>query len=191
MNFHESTVFIVLAVINVIAGMGCPVPLAKRVGQVVEKSKSVFRYSVFLVGVYCIECLSMAVGMGIPVLSVGMAFVWGVVFGLWLRTRTSVRQALKTALSLSLYTCLPAVSFITIPVVLWIGGKNIFSVEEGILFGIPEFPFVLRPVSTILGFYAVLAIGAVVFKTVITTGEVSLILHFGEGEQKKCLTISE
>jgi hypothetical protein len=191
MNSHELTAFIALAVINIIAGMGCTIPLARWTVQVVEKSARVFRYVVFLVGIYCIECLSMAVGMGIPVFSVGLSFVWGVVFGLWLRNRASVRQVLKASLFLSLYTCLPAVSFITIPVVSWIGGRNILSVEEAILFGIPEFPPVLRPVSTILGFYAALAIGAVVFKTVITTGEVSFILHLGEKEDKKCLTISE
>jgi len=49
---------------------------------------------------------------------------------------------------------------------------------KGASFGIPS--FVPWPMNTILGFYAVLAIGVAVLKTVITTGGISLILHFKE-----------
>ncbi len=57
-------------------------------------------------------------------------------------------------------------------------GRPILSAGEGASFGIPG--FVPWPINTILGFYAFLAIGVAVLKTVITTGGISLILHFKE-----------
>ena len=57
-------------------------------------------------------------------------------------------------------------------------GRPILSADEGASFGIPS--FVPWPMNTILGFYAVLAIGVVVLKTVIITGGVSLLFHFKE-----------
>lgn len=59
-----------------------------------------------------------------------------------------------------------------------VSGGSIFSVEEGFRLGIPY--FVPWPLNTILGFCTALVIGTVVFKTVITTGEVSLLIHLGE-----------
>ena len=174
----------VLIGLNVVVGLGCAVPLAKFLEKVFDKYTRTYRYFLILIIVYFVEGISMAMGMGIPVFSVGLAFVWGIVFGMWLRTHTSVREVLKTTLFLSLYTCLPAVSFFTIPVMVGIDGRNILSVEEAIRFGIPELPPFLWPFCTILGFYVVLAVGAVLFKTVITTGEVSLLIHLGKtGEE--------
>ena len=106
--------------------------------------------------------------MGIPVFSIVLAFVWGFVFSSWLRTRVINRQVLKSSFFLSLYSSLPAASFIVVPVLVWIGGGHILSAEEGVRFGIPE--FLPWPLNTILGFYAALVIGAVVLKTLITTG---------------------
>ena len=57
-------------------------------------------------------------------------------------------------------------------------GRPILSAGEGASFGIPG--FVPWPMNTILGFYAILAIGVAVLKTVITTEGISLILHFKE-----------
>jgi len=57
-------------------------------------------------------------------------------------------------------------------------GRPILSAGEGASFGIPG--FVPWPMNTILGFYAILAIGVAVLKTVIITGGVSLIFHFKE-----------
>jgi hypothetical protein len=116
-------------------------------------------------------------GMGIPVFSMGMAFVWGIIFGLWLRGRGPAREVLRQSFFLSLYTSLPAASFIVIPVLLSFGGP-ILSVAEGAKLGIPG--FVPWPLNTILGFYVVPAMCAVVFKTVVMTSEVSLLIHLGE-----------
>ncbi|MHC4337377.1 MAG: hypothetical protein ACYSTG_05430 [Planctomycetota bacterium] len=52
------------------------------------------------------------------------------------------------------------------------------SVAEGGKLGIPG--FVPWPLNTILGFYVVPVMCAVVFKIVVTTSEVSLLIHLGE-----------
>jgi hypothetical protein len=173
-----------LIIVNLVAGLGCAFPLARFLSQVNNKPIRFFRYFTILIGIYFVECVAIATGMGIPVFSVCLAFVWGVVFGFWLRYRASIRQVLKASFFLSLYTSLPAASFIIIPVMVWIGGQNILSAEVGARFGIPDFLHLPWPVNTILGFYAVLVIGAVVFKMIITTGEVSLLIHLGEKSAK-------
>ncbi|MGB2696436.1 MAG: hypothetical protein WBD28_01095 [Candidatus Zixiibacteriota bacterium] len=170
----------ILLIVNLIIGFGLAVPLARLLRKVNSNTARVFRYFVTLIGIYFIEGIAITVGMGIPVLSVGLAFVWGIVFGLWLREQAPARQVIKTSFSLSLYSCLPAASFIIIPVLAAIGGRNVLSAEQAIQFGIPEFLHLPFPLNTILGFYVALVIGAVVFKTVITTGEVSLLIHLGE-----------
>lgn len=186
MRSPDVMVFIVLTFVNVAIGIGCAIPLARHISRVIQKPTSVYRCFLCVVSVYCIEGVSMVLGMGIPVLSVCLAFAWGIVFGLWLKGRETAREIVRTVFFLSLYTSLPAVSFITIPVISWVEGRNILSVEEAIRFGIPELPTMLWPVCTILGFYAVLAVGAVIFKTIITTGEVSLLIHLGVKEKTSC-----
>jgi hypothetical protein len=112
--------------------------------------------------------------MGIPVFSIGLAIIWGMVFGYWLRNRATRNEVLKTSFSLALYSSIPAVSFILIPVIAVISGRNIINSEQGIRFGIPDFfPY---PINTILGFYSVIVIGALVLKTVMTTVLVSLLI---------------
>lgn len=119
-------------------------------------------------------------GMGIPIFSVGLAFVWGIIFGLWLRSRASTREVLKASFFLFLYSSLPAASFILIPGMGLVSGQHILSAEEGAGFGIPDFLGLSCPLNTISGSYATLVRGAVVFKTVITVGEVSLLIHLGQ-----------
>jgi len=164
-----------LVIANLIFGIGCAIPISRLLGKTWNKPYKVFRYFALLIGIYLIECIAVVMAMGIPVFSVGLAFVWGIVFGLWLRPLESTRKALRASFFLSLYTSLPAASFIVLFVLMWASGRHILSSEEGIRFGIPDFfPW---PLNTILGFYAACSIGAVVFKTTITTGEVSLLLH--------------
>jgi hypothetical protein len=59
-----------------------------------------------------------------------------------------------------------------------VGGGHILSAQEGTSFGIPD--FLPWPLNTIFGFFVALVIGTVVLKTVITTGEVSLLIRLGE-----------
>jgi hypothetical protein len=115
-------------------------------------------------------------GMCTQIFTIGLAFVWGIIFGLWLRGRGPKREVLKQAFFVSIYGCLPTASFcILVPVAGLISGGPILSDEEGISFGIPDFfPW---PMNTILGFFAALLIGTVVLKVLITTGEVRLLIR--------------
>ena len=164
-----------LVIVNLVLGFGCVVPLARLLRLIDRKSRAVFQYVISLLIIYFVECVAVIIGMGTPVFSVGLAILWGIMFGLWLRTRASATNTLKTALLLTIYTSLPAASFIVIPIVVMFGGWDIMSVAEGTRFGIPG--FIPYPLNTILGFYTACAIGAVVLKIAITTSIVRLFLH--------------
>ena len=171
--------FVVIAIViaNLLAGFGFAFPVSKIFAKVTGKPEKVFRYYVMLIGVYLLESVVLMIGMGIPVLNVVLAFVWGVVFGTWLRKRKSRSEALSTSYWFSLYSSLPVISFILVPVFAGLGGWNILSSSAGDSFGIPQFLYLPWPLNTILGFYVAIIIVAVFLKTVITIGEVSLIIR--------------
>ena len=168
---------LILIIANLVAGVGCAIPLSKLLGGAGTHRLSVFRCFAILLTVYFAESVAVVMGMGIPVFSVGLAFIWGLVLGKWLRSHMPPPDVLKTSLLLSLYSCLPAASFLLVPVGMWISGGAILSAEEGIRFGIPDFPYVPWPLETILGFYATLVAGAIVSKVVITMGEVRWLIR--------------
>jgi len=165
---------------NLLAGLGCAIGLAKMLGKVNNKPKRFLRYWMALVGIYFVECFAVSAGMATQVLTVGLAFIWGIVFGLWLRARAPALKVLKASFFIALYSVLPTVSLILIPAMMWIGGDNVLSAEEGARFGIPRALHLPWPVNTILGFFGAIVIGTAIFKTVITVGEVSLLIHLGE-----------
>ncbi|MCD6106917.1 MAG: hypothetical protein J7J57_01740 [Caldisericaceae bacterium] len=174
-----------LIIVNLIVGFSCAIILARFLNKTSSKPKRILHYFVILIAIYFIECVAMVMGMGIPVFSVILAFVWGIVFGLRFRISASKHNALKASFLLSLYSSFPAASFIFVPFVCWASGWNVLSIEEGIQFGIPAFLHLPWPLNTILGFYLALTIGAVLFKTVITTGEVSLFIHYAGNHNKE------
>jgi len=176
MDFVE----IALVVANLLAGFGFAFPMAKVLSEVQGEAARAFRYYVMLIGIYFLESVVLMIGMGIPVLNVGLAFAWGLVFGRWLRARTSRRQAQRTSFSLSLYSSLPAISFLLVPLFAGLGGWNVLSAAGGARFGIPEFLNLLPPLNTILGFYIALVAGATALKVLITVGEVSLLISVSE-----------
>ena len=168
----------VLIAVNLVAGFGCAVPIARMLGRVRREGKGTFRYFVIAVGVYFIECVAIVMGMGIPVFSMGTAFVWGIIFGWWLRGRGPAREVLKQSVFLSVYSSLPVVSFLVIPIYLSFHKVSVLSLEQGANLGIPG--FVPWPLNTILGFYVIPAVCAAVFKVLVTTRVVSLLIHLGE-----------
>jgi hypothetical protein len=168
-----------LVLMNLAAGFGCAVPIARDLGRVNSRPKRVFRYFAMLVGIYFVECVAFTMGMCTQVFSIGLAFVWGIILGLWLRGCEPRRAILKLAFSLALYSSLPTASFcILIPVIGLITDRHILSAEEGIGFGIPDFFF--WPLNTILGFFTALLVGTVVFKALITTGIVYWLIGRAE-----------
>jgi hypothetical protein len=168
----------IVVTLNLVAGLSFAFPLSRLFSKLEREPPRVFRYYVIFIGIYFLECVAIVSMMLVPIISIGLAFVWGICFGLWLRARTSPQKALKASFYLSLYSSMPVVSFIVVPVLALSAGRPILSADEGASFGIPD--FVPWPMNTILGFYAVLAIGVLVLKTVIITGGVILLFHFKE-----------
>jgi len=69
-----------------------------------------------------------------------------------------------------------------VPLFVWFAGWSITSAKAGADFGIPV--LLPWPMNTILGFYAVLVSGAVVLKTLITTGEVRFLLRVRKSRER-------
>ncbi|MGB2805189.1 MAG: hypothetical protein WBD64_09890 [Candidatus Zixiibacteriota bacterium] len=174
----ELAFVIVLVVVNLAGEFGLSRPIARLLGRVTGKPESFFRYFAMLIGIYLLESVAFPAGMATQVFSIGLAFVWGMVFGLWLRGRAPSDKVLKASFFVALYTSLPTASFgILLLAAKLLSGSNVLSMEEGVAFGIPY--FVPWPMNTILGFCTALVLGTAVLKTAITAGEVSLLVHLG------------
>jgi CDP-diglyceride synthetase len=168
---------IALIIVNVIGGAVGAYLLARSYRGIGAGERSVHRQYGILISVYFVECVSMALGMGIPVFSIFLSFVWAAIFGMRLSKWESSTSARKASFFLSLYTSLPVMTFIIVPIGALTAGQDIVSVEAGSRFGIPQFSFVPAPVRTILGFYIVLVLGGFVFKTLITMGGIALVVR--------------
>ena len=176
----EVALAIALAAVNLAAGIACAILIARLLVKLDGKPRWTFRHLAALLGVYFLECVAFPAGMATQVFSVGLAFVWGIAFGLWARSRATRRKGVRAAFYLSVYTCLPTLSFCVLLPVAWaLQGGDVLSASEGIAFGIPS--FLVWPVTTILGFCTVLALGTVALKTIITTGAVSLLFRSRAG----------
>lgn len=175
----EQVLIVLLVLINVAMGFGFAIPIAKVLGQICGRTGSILPYVVMLVAVYFAECVAFSAGMATQVFSIGLAFVWGGVLGMWLRRCRPVRKVLKSALLWALYGTLPTVSFCVLVLLsAAIAGRSILSSEAGLSFGIPR--FVPWPLNTLLGFCAALGIGTVALKTFITAGEVGLLIRLAQ-----------
>jgi hypothetical protein len=176
MGQEEQAFVVLLLVVNLAAGLGGAALIARMLGQITARPKRVLRYSGVLVGIYFLECVAFSAGMCTQVFSVGLAFVWGTIFGLWLRGLAPASQILKAAFFVSVYTSLPTASFcILVPLGWLVGGGHILSTPEGVGFGIPD--FLPWPFGTILGFFSAVMVVTIVLKTTITTGEVGLLVR--------------
>ena len=164
-----------IIIANLAAGAAGAYVLARGVRGAEKGETGIARqYGVFI-SVYFVECVSLVLGMGIPVFSIFLSFIWAAVFGPRLsrwRSRAAIR---KISTLLSLYTSFPAVSFIIIPIAVLSNGGDITSVDAGYRFGIPRFSLLPGLLRTILGFYATLAIGSLIIKTIVTTGGIALV----------------
>lgn len=157
-----------VVIANLALGFGGAAWLAGPLARAKGEPKDVRWNFGLLIGVYFAESAAVAASMATMVLSITLAFVWAAVLGRWFR-KSSVDdvQARKTALSFSIYSSLPALSLILIPVVAVFSGRSVVSAHEGLKFGIPS--FVPWPMNTILGFFAAVCLISLVLKVVITT----------------------
>jgi len=166
---------ITLVVVNLALAFGVGWPLAKRLAAPTARRWPVARWLALLLSIYLAEGVAFSAGMATNVFSIALAVVWGIAFGIWLRGRYERSTVLKHAFLLTLYTCLPAVSFAAVLVMLGLYGWPLLSTEAGFRFGIPD--FVPWPFNTLLGFFAAVVGSAVAAKMLITMGEVSLLLR--------------
>ena len=176
MKSDEYILIIGLIVTNLAAGLGLAIPMAGMLAKTTGQQNKNLRYGTLLVGVYFLEGLAFVGGMCTQILTIGLAVIWGIILGLWWQGQAEPKQAIKTATGVSLYGCLPTVSFATILLLVWvIGGNGLLNAEQARNFGIPD--FVPWPFNTTLGFCVALAAGTIILKTTITTGIVALIVR--------------
>ena len=177
----DEYIVLALIIVNLATGFGCAVPITNGLRKATGRMEKFFRYFAMLIAIYFVECVAFTAGMCTQVFSIGLAFVWGIIFGLWLRNIAPTKEVLKTAFFVSLYGCLPTCSFAVILSTAWaISGNSLLNVEQAYKFGIPQ--FVPWPFNTVLGFCVGLAIGTILLKTAITTGTVSLLVRCGRNQ---------
>jgi len=184
METPDYILMIILAGVNMLFGAGGAVLLAGWLGRIIELPKTRFRYFILCVGLYFMECVAFAAGMATQIFSIALAFIWGFTLGFWLRGKAPTSELLKSSFLISLYSCLPTCSvLLVVPLLMSIYGYSVLSAEQGLRFGIPDFLNLPWPLNTILGFFAAITLVTVIFKVVITTGEVSLLIHAKEKNQ--------
>ena len=165
-----------LAITNVLACFGCAVPFAKGLGRLMGAPNRFLRYFAMLVGIYFLEGIAFTWGMCTQAFTIALSLVWGVIFGLWLKGLAPKRNIIRQVLFVSLYGCLPTVSFALILLIFWIvSGNGLLNVEQAYQFGIPD--FVPWPLNTMLGFCVALAAGTIILKIVLATGIAALIVR--------------
>jgi hypothetical protein len=172
----ENALMLSLALTNLACGLILGAFLAVGFMRLTQKHNRFFKYLALSVGLYFLECVAFAWSMGTQILSLVLSIEWGILFGLWLKGLAPRKQIIRQILFVSLYGCLPAVSFAVLLLAIWIiSGKGFLNVEQARHFGIPD--FVPWPLNTILGFCVALAAGTIILKTSITTGIVALIVR--------------
>ena len=161
----ENFIIGLLFLLNLALGFGFAIPLIKILEKFLPPPK-IYKRFLMLMGLYLVETFFLAMGMGIPLFNVALAFLWGFLLGRSLRKRTELSKALKISTHFAFYSSLPAMSFLVIPFIMLFNGANIISIETASDMGIPSFlPF---PADTILGFYAACGLGALILKILIT-----------------------
>jgi hypothetical protein len=174
MNVEETILITVLIASNIAAAIAGAVLLGRMLGRLRVRPQRWRRYAIALVGVYFVECVAFAIGMCTQVFTVALAFVWGIVFGLWLRGRAERTKVAKASVWVALYTVLPTASLcLAVPSAFVAGGQSLFSGRQAAEFGIPD--FLPWPVNTVAGFFGVLLLGTLVLKLGIMLAEVLML----------------
>ena len=164
---------LIVLVVNIILGFSCAFPLARRLSRLKHSRWGFAGSYLMLIIMYLTESIGFMAGMATNIPGILLALVWGAIFGSWIRrSGGTLKSVLRSAVLVSLFSSLPAVSMLSVPVVMWFGGWTIFSSDSGVRFGVPD--FIPWPMNTILGFCILIAIVGVFFKSLITTGIVYL-----------------
>lgn len=175
---------VIVVIINLILGFVFAFPLARRFARLRHFRWDTKGSYLMLVLVYFVESMGFTAGMATNVPGILLAFVWGILLGNWIRRSGSkLKRALRTAVFLSVYASLPAVSLLSVPLVMRLGGWSVLSAESGLRFGIPT--IIPWPANTILGFCVLVAIVALVVKSIVTTGVVYFVNRPGKGARSQ------
>jgi len=182
----ETVLTLSLTLTNLVGGIVLGVSLSIGFTRLTQQNRFL-KYLVLSLGFYLLECVAFAWSMGTQILSIILSIEWGILFGLWLKGLAPQKRIIRQIFFVSLYGCLPAVSFAAILLIIWIiSGNGLLNAEQAYKFGIPD--FVPWPLNTMLGFCVALAAGTIILKTLITTGIVALIVHdkgrIGTGQLK-------
>lgn len=157
---------ITLFVGNAVIGLVGAWVLARLFGRI--RPGAVRACFVMFLGVYFIESCAVAASMATMVLPIAISFFWARIFGMWLlKSRAPLEYTHRAAFGLAVYTGLPALSLVLIPIVAAICSRSILNSAGGISFGIPA--FLPWPFCSILGFFGTVSVGAFVLKVWITT----------------------
>jgi len=163
-----------LVALNIAVGFSLAPFVSRVFTRVSTSSGSAFRNGILFIGIYAAESIALIIAMGMPLFSIGLAFIWGIIFRKRLKKDLS-RQELKIfSFWLSLYSSMPIVSFIIVPIIALIRGWHILDSVQGTHFGIPG--FLPWPLDTIFGFFMVVIITALMLKVLITMYELRVIV---------------
>jgi len=163
----ENVLVISFIVVNLLAGVGLAIPLSKSFKKVDRGSSKGHHYFVSLILIYFLESVALAAGMATQVFTILLSIPWGYLIGRRILPGLSRHKILQSIITFSLYGCFPTFSFaLLILLVAILSNNDIFSVAQGLKFGIPD--FVPTPLNTIFGFCTALAGGTVVAKVTIT-----------------------
>jgi hypothetical protein len=152
----QSTIIVIILDISFALATG--LLLATRLEAYGSPHRRWWIWLLILMGINCAESFAFSASMATNLLSYGMAILWCLIFARRLRP-TEMRL-------LGLYSCLPAISFLTMLWPLHRAGWGLTSRQEGYRFGIPS--IVPWPFCTVFGFVVAVSLSTVLIKMAIT-----------------------
>ncbi|MHA2065387.1 MAG: hypothetical protein ACXABY_13510, partial [Candidatus Thorarchaeota archaeon] len=127
MNTSELVLIGILATSNIALGIGVGIYLARRLSKEADPPIQKRRALTLLLGMYFLECLAFPAGMATQVFVIGLAFLWGIVLGRWLRMQSPI-PSLIFSMRVAIYTCLPTITFgMLVPVAWAFAGNSPFT----------------------------------------------------------------
>lgn len=156
----------IVIVIDLVLALAAGFVLANRLAIHASPQPRPWIWLLILLGINFAESFAFSASMATNVLSYCLAVAWSLLFMRKLQTR-DMRL-------LSLYSCIPAISFLAVLPSLHRAGWGLLDSQEGYRFGIPH--IVPWPCCTVLGFVVTVSVSAVLGKLAITVA-MPAILH--------------
>ena len=163
----------IVVVIELVLALAAGLVLATRLATHAFPQHRPWIWLLILMGINFAECFAFSASMATNLFSYGLAVVWSLLFAGKLQTR-QMRQ-------LSLYACIPAISFLAILPPLHRAGWGLLDSQEGYRFGIPH--LVPWPFCTVLGFVMTVSVSAVLGKLAITLVMPAFLRHIHANPQ--------